>query len=424
MTATVNGVQVAETDNVLLSKDAFTTVSGKFSLNWDTLTDAALTFDDGKVELRNWAVSKCAAITEVAAVKNYTVRTGTELAAVGLPQTLQVKLDSDETVMLPVQWSGRYDKDVPAKYTMAGVLITSQDIIGGWQEPIAAVISVQDQLNIVSIPDVQKISVVYGTTKEKAIAKLPSTLSVMIEDGSYVSLSIQWDTAENFTEAGIYAFTGTPILTEGVFNEFQIAAKTEVVLCEDTRRGEELLQNSDFENGTEGWNATYSIARGGKLEVLADDMVNGKSTIICVTTGKKQAWDTAVQDVTAAVQTNGQGAYYVQAYIKSLSGQKQTGVRILIRITDSKGKRNLYSESTTISPEYHTKLSGILNISWSGELKKVDFAVLERGNGVTGDVAIDSASFRYLELLQNAGFEDGTAKWTPVAWAGTLNNAY
>lgn len=185
MTATVNGVQVAETDNVLLSKDAFTTVSGKFFLNWDTLTDAALTFDDGKVELRNWAVSKCAAITEVAAVKNYTVRTGTELAAVGLPQTLQVKLDSDETVMLPVQWSGRYDKDVPGKYTMAGVLITSQDIIGGWQEPIAAVISVQDQLNIVSIPDVQKISVVYGTTKEKAIAKLPSTLSVMIEDGSY-----------------------------------------------------------------------------------------------------------------------------------------------------------------------------------------------------------------------------------------------
>ena len=420
LTAALNGVQVAETEEVALSADSFTTVSGKISLNWDTLTLGALAFS-GSATLRNWSLSKCAAIAEVAAVKNYVVRTGTTQEAIGLPKTLQVTLETNETVMLPIQWNGTYDGNTPGKYTLTGTLVLPADISGNWQTPITTEISVQDQLNITLIPEVQKISVAYDTAKEKAIAKLPAQLSVQIEDNSYVSLSIQWDTADSFTEPGAYRFIGTPVLTEGVSNGLQLSAETEVTILPDTYQGVELLQNSDFEDGTVGWTAAYSLARGGKLEVIANDVVNGEGAIACITTQKKQAWDSAVQDVTEAVKTNGHGAYYVQAYIKSLSGQEQTGVRILIQITDSNGKRNLYSDPVTISPEHYTKLSDILNVSWSGELKKVDFAVLERGGGITGDVAIDSTSFRCLELLKNAGFEEGISEWKPVPWAGTLN---
>jgi hypothetical protein len=411
---------------VQITPDGYAEISNILPLEWEgTLTKAMIYIqNDGaatpNIYLDECTLVKCRQITSVEPVAAKTVKAGTAQADVGLPSTLNVTLSDSTTMRLPVSWEGTYNNDQAGEYTVTGKI---QNVAGVSNKNLITAscrITVKANLEIAELVSVPSINVSFGTTASQAVGKLPQTAGVTLEDGRNVSLSVNWsaDASYDAQIPGTYTFTGVPVLVDGIVNTGGYDWKVKIVLLPMVTKGVELLENPGFENGLAGW-VNLSDGTGTLGTTTGNVNVNRGESAALVGNGASY---TASQYVTDEVKANGPGRYYVQAYVKSLSGDR-TYSRVLVRVKcDGAATTFLETTDAVITGDGFTKLSGIINITWTGELQEVRFSCIELGS--PGDVIVDDASFVALDLLKNPGFEDGTSGWNEAgtAWTGELQS--
>ena len=260
-------------------------------------------------------------VASVEEVAPKTVKTGTPFAELELPRTVAVTLQDGTKALLAVGWNeNSYQATTVGTQTVTGTL--SGDVhpnlnLNG--KSVFCQITVKDQLEITELLEINGVTVPNGTAAENV--GLPNTCSVILEDGSTVTLEVCWSAPADFdaSKAGTYTFVGAPILTSDTANTENLQYSVSVTVQKLLGKGDELLINPDFiENGTYdpwvmGWNSTQ-----GTIEVTTDPALvkEGEPAAMIVTANTRYA--SLQQDVTTQVKNLGNGKYLFGLWIRAL----------------------------------------------------------------------------------------------------------
>lgn len=301
-----------------------------------------------------------------------TVKTGTPFAELELPRTVTVTLQDGTKALLAVEWNeNSYQAATVGTQTVTGTL--SGDVhpnlnLNG--KSVSCQITVKNQLEITELLEINGITVPNGTAAENV--GLPNTCSVILEDGSTVTLEVCWSAPADFdaSKAGTYTFVGAPVLTSDTANTENLQYSVSVTVQKLLGKGDELLINPDFiENGTYvpwtmGWSATQ-----GTLEVTTDPMLvkDGESAAMIVTANNRFAG--VQQNVTTQVKKLGNGKYLVELWIRALKEEEP----ILTSRTDFQAKRDyLGTAKENIGVDY-VQIREIIDVTTVEEAEKIIF---------------------------------------------------
>ena len=138
-----------------------------------------------------------------------------------------------------------------------------------------------------------------------------------------------------------------------------------------------LLNNPGFENNTNGWSSSTSTIASSTTSYA------GKTSILAINRDVNTAGPG--QDITSALRNSGKGKYNLQAYIKLASGTGKG--RVTVSLYDDTG-RNYHSVSNSINAENFSKVSGNVNLNWSGSLYSARLHV-ETGRETTTAMFVD-----------------------------------
>ncbi|MCI5872476.1 MAG: endo-1,4-beta-xylanase [Clostridiales bacterium] len=136
-----------------------------------------------------------------------------------------------------------------------------------------------------------------------------------------------------------------------------------------------LLQNSEFNDGTNGWYAT-----GGSLEAVTGEDDNTYARI----EGRTANWNCVVQDITALVEN---GCDYTFSFDVRLSDEyiEARTVQLCTTKKDSNDESEVYDSlpveggSASVAPGEWTTITGTLSVRYTGVLEKLEFKISEQG---------------------------------------------
>ena len=128
-----------------------------------------------------------------------------------------------------------------------------------------------------------------------------------------------------------------------------------------------LLENSGFENGLTYWQAKGAV---NSISSVTSPTKEGSKAVLANITGKHQG---VRQDITEDLKSKGQGDYYAEAWVnKKYSGSTDYKVTIKLRY----GGQNYYrAVKASSSQGQWAKMSGTLNLSWTGTLEQAEFYI-------------------------------------------------
>ena len=138
-----------------------------------------------------------------------------------------------------------------------------------------------------------------------------------------------------------------------------------------------LLNNPGFENNTNGWSSNASTIASSSTSYA------GKTSAIVINRDANSAGPG--QDITNALRNSGKGKYNLQAYIKLASGTGKG--RVTVSLYDDTG-RNYHNVSNSINAENFSKVSGNVNLNWSGSLYSARLHI-ETGRETTTAMFVD-----------------------------------
>ncbi|WP_404404808.1 Ig-like domain-containing protein [Jeotgalibacillus malaysiensis] len=173
-------------------------------------------------------------------------------------------------------------------------------------------VSTEAAPEVVSIGDIEPITVAYGTTAEQL--NLPSSVRGVLSNGNEIDMNIEWEISNSDYDAttpGNNVIYGEPVLPEGIMNQEALKASVEITVLEKQFglfKKYYLIENADFEKGyldgeIPGWRVvaekdhtslelTDSISRSGEYSLsLKDATTVGfaalESSMIPVVPGKE-----------------------------------------------------------------------------------------------------------------------------------------
>ncbi|QUH31636.1 carbohydrate binding domain-containing protein [Vallitalea guaymasensis] len=171
---------------------------------------------------------------------------------------------------------------------------------------------------------------------------------------------------------------------------------------EDQNSDYEIILNNGFESGTASWASFGS----GSVATVTSPVYSG--TKAGIYSGRTAAWNGPSQDILSSLNASGQGSYDIGAFVQLSSGSDIGNA--VIQTIDSSGTHYFFVSGLVNNTSY-TNLSGIVNVTWTGTLTSAKFYICTDTS--TADIYIDDCTLQKteIELLQNDGFESGTASW-------------
>lgn len=145
-----------------------------------------------------------------------------------------------------------------------------------------------------------------------------------------------------------------------------------------TASGSQVLNNGGFESGTSGWSSNASFSG------VSTPVNSGGGAAYM--TGRTADWNGIQQQIYSNLNSSGPGSYLVEAYVRT-SSSSSIG-RIELALLPSGGSWTSAGGLTaTISGSGYTKISGIVNINWSGTLSDAVFKINTVGS--TENIYVD-----------------------------------
>ncbi len=173
-----------------------------------------------------------------------------------------------------------------------------------------------------------------------------------------------------------------------------------------TTTGDNLLQNPEFNDGTNGWYAT-----GGTLEAVTGDDANTYAKI----SGRTANWNCVAQDITALVENNTDYAFSFDVRLADDYTESRV-VQLCTTKKDSNDENEVYDKLTvkggnaTVTPGEWTTITGTLSVQYTGTLEKLEFKISEQGGAVAegqyGSYEVDNVTLLAVEKEQLTIEED------------------
>ena len=144
-----------------------------------------------------------------------------------------------------------------------------------------------------------------------------------------------------------------------------------------------LLENPGFEDGLTHWQKKGAY---DNLRVVSSPVHDGAQAILAAVNDRHQG---IRQDITDDLKAQGPGDYYAQAWVqKKFGGTADYKITIKLRY----GGQNYYhGVSVSSSQGQWAKVSGTLNLGWTGTLEQAEFYIESTGDA---DFYADGAVFR------------------------------
>lgn len=197
-------------------------------------------------------------ITTAAAIEDINVDNGTSLSAISLPQSLTITLNDGTTTSAGITWDNgtpSYDGNTTGIYEFTGNIAVPQGVTNTNNITAKVRIVVGNPYAgskfVTTAAAIEDKNVDNGTSL--SAISLPQNLNITLNDGTSTSAGITWDNGTptyDGNTTGIYEFTGTISLPEGVINPGNVKAKVKVV-----------VGNANNESG--GGNSPGNIMNGG-----------------------------------------------------------------------------------------------------------------------------------------------------------------
>jgi hypothetical protein len=162
-----------------------------------------------------------------------------------------------------------------------------------------------------------------------------------------------------------------------------------------------LLVNSDFENGTEGW-----AERSGKIESVTTVFHGGTKSV--KVTGRTETWQGIKQSLLGKA-TNGQ-TYKISAWVRLENADSDT-VTISIEQTDDSGTNYKNVASGQANKTGWVQLSGEFKLEAAGELKTLDVYLEGPAAGI--EFYVDDAAVMAPEAKKTEQADPNAAKKDP-----------
>ena len=298
-------------------------------------------------------------VASVAEIPAITVRTGTEISNMVLPESVKVTLQDGDTVNLGVTWSaGNYDASKAGTYTLSGTLDGSAHAslsLNGKQA--ACTVVAKDQLELVSIRTASAeiaAAVLQGTTKDDAIAKLPSSVSVIEENYFTEELPVSWTSSDyDPNTPGDYIFRGQ-IASEKLTNPEAGILETTVTVIKALKKGDEILENPDFIEGESyvPWVMEWESGKG-TAEITTDAALLKDGEPAAVIVNPNNRYGSIGQNVTNQVKRLGDGKYLAEVWMRTLeSGVTIESSNFDIQVLGSTNKDYGSAKQYNIGNEY------------------------------------------------------------------------
>ena len=258
-------------------------------------------------------------VVEVGTVADIYARPGAKFEQLNLPGAVSAVNERGIDVMLLATWSdANFDSSKTGTITLTAELRNGPHTdlnINGKTASINVII--HDKLEILNInTDLTGITVLYGTTYEGVLARLPQTLDVMAESGYREELPVTW-TCDFYNPTKPDSYTFKCILPEDkVSNVRDFSVEMDVRLLHEIGRGTELLVNPDFIDGNSA--GPWAIGWGtANFKVTTDPqyLMEGEPAAAIVTSRGKYA--SIQQDVTGQMKLMGDGKYLFKVYMRA-----------------------------------------------------------------------------------------------------------
>ncbi|MCK0472767.1 Ig-like domain-containing protein [Halalkalibacter sp. APA_J-10(15)] len=196
-------------------------------------------------------------ITEVETLEIISVANGTNSEEIGLPKQVEVTLNNGGQATVDVKWDEgvpKYDGKKAGVYQFTGTFNQLNEIENPNFKQAAVEVKV-DQPTIVEVGDlgdIAIISVANGT--KRSDLELPEKVEVILNNGETTEIDVMWDDGQppyDEKKAGTYTFTGTFVLTKGMFSSLTTSIATiftsEWNLSNEIQNPEQLTVTIDVE---------------------------------------------------------------------------------------------------------------------------------------------------------------------------------
>lgn len=166
-------------------------------------------------------------ITSVAETKlEVAYNTASDDIMARLPKVIEVTLEDGKKAALAVTWTAPsgFSPDVPGTYEFTGALTLVDHVLNPDSVAVKANVTVKASeaavKKIKSVAKVEDVTVDYGTKLDAAVAKLPTKVTVTLEDNSTKEMALTWasTTTPSYSakKPGTYVITGTITKTDDV----------------------------------------------------------------------------------------------------------------------------------------------------------------------------------------------------------------
>lgn len=166
-------------------------------------------------------------ITSVAETKlEVAYNTASDDIMARLPKVIEVTLEDGKKAALAVTWTAPsgFSPDVPGTYEFTGALTLVDHVLNPDSVAVKANVTVKASeaavKKIKSVAKVGDVTVDYGTKLDAAVAKLPTKVTVTLEDNSTKEMALTWasTTTPSYSakKPGTYVITGTITKTDDV----------------------------------------------------------------------------------------------------------------------------------------------------------------------------------------------------------------
>ncbi len=180
-------------------------------------------------------------IQSVGAESGLTVSYGTAFANLNLPSTVSVTLSNSTQTTIPVSWaSGSYNGNAAGMYTLTGTLTSLPSTVTNPSNLTASIDVTVGSSTIYTVSNVvSPASVGASVGASFGSLSLPSTVQVVLSNGSYGTASVSWASGSyNGNAAGTYHLVGTlTSLPSNTLNSSNLSAFVDVVVSSQSSSG-------------------------------------------------------------------------------------------------------------------------------------------------------------------------------------------
>ncbi|MBE6958505.1 MAG: hypothetical protein E7447_05075 [Ruminococcaceae bacterium] len=258
-------------------------------------------------------------VAEVGKLDDILARPGATFEHLNLPDSVPAVNDQGIDVILLIAWDkAQFDGSKPGTVTLTGELRNGPHTELNINGKTASInINIKDKLELVDvITTLKDLTVLYNTSIEEVVAKLPAKLSVVEESGYEEDLPVTW-VCEDYNPTKPDSYTFKCVLPDDmVSNAREFPVEVGVRVLHEIARGMELLVNPDFIDGTSA--APWKIGWGtGNFRITQDPqyLMDGEPAAAIVTTSGK--YGSIQQDVVGQMQLMGDGKYLFKVYMRA-----------------------------------------------------------------------------------------------------------